>query len=81
MKVEIERGVRLRFDVEGTGLVPYAGAGGRLDPVCPPVCASDLVAAIDPKLVKLELFEQCGHGVFRDDPGRAFPALLGFISS
>ena len=28
MKVEIERGVQLWFDVEGAGLVRYARAGG-----------------------------------------------------
>jgi proline iminopeptidase len=58
---------------------PTLVLAGGLDPVCPPVCAHAIAAAIDPKLVRLELFERCGHGVFRDDPERAFRTLLEFI--
>jgi proline-specific peptidase len=59
---------------------PTLVLAGGLDPVCPPTCAREIADAIDPKLVRLELFEACGHGVFRDDPNRAFQVLLEFIT-
>jgi proline iminopeptidase len=58
---------------------PTLVLAGGLDPVCPPTCAHEIADAIDPKLVRLELFERCGHGVFRDDPQRAFRTLLEFV--
>ena len=58
---------------------PTLVLAGGLDPVCPPTCAREIAQAIDPALVRLELFERCGHGVFRDDPTRAFRVLLDFI--
>jgi pimeloyl-ACP methyl ester carboxylesterase len=59
---------------------PTLVLAGGLDPVCPPTCAREIAEAIDPTLVRLELFEQCGHGVFRDDPARAFRTLLDFVA-
>ena len=58
---------------------PTLVLAGGFDPVCPPTCAREIAAAIDPAFVRLELFEHCGHGVFRDDPTRAFRILLDFI--
>ena len=60
---------------------PTLVLAGGLDPVCPPTCAREIADAIDPKWVRLELFERCGHGVFRDDPARALRVLLEFVAS
>lgn len=60
---------------------PTLVLGGELDPVCPPSCSQEIAAGIAPQLVRLELFEGCGHGVFRDDPARAFPLLLDFVAA
>ena len=59
---------------------PTLVLAGELDPVCPPVCAEEIALSIAPTLVQLEIFRGCGHGVFRDDPGRAFPVLLEFVA-
>ena len=59
---------------------PTLVLAGGLDPVCPPTCAREIAEGIDPRLVRLELFERCGHGVFRDDPVRAFRMLLEFVA-
>jgi len=60
---------------------PTLVIAGALDPVCPPACAREIADAIDPKHVRLEVFERCGHGVFRDEPDRAFPVLLAFVAA
>lgn len=52
---------------------------GALDPVCPIEGMREIADAIDPALATLEVFDDCGHGVFRDDPARAFDSLRAFI--
>ncbi len=54
---------------------PTLALAGGLDPVCPPACAHEIAAAIDPALVRLELFETCGHGVFRRPRARLQDAV------
>lgn len=74
-----QRTMDLRAGLRNIACPTLVLAGG-LDPVCPPSCAREIAAGIDPALVRLDLFESCGHGVFRDDPPRAFRALREFIA-
>ena len=43
--------------------------------------SEDIVARIDPALVRFERFERAGHGVWVDDEARAFTVLADFIRS
>ena len=52
---------------------------GSDDPVMPVEGAEEVAAGIDPALVRLERLENCGHGVFAEDPDRAFALLRGFV--
>ena len=60
---------------------PTLVLAGALDPVCPKTASDEIVAAMSPDLVRYEVFENAGHGVFRDDPDRAFRVLREFILS
>ena len=53
--------------------------GGTEDPVTPFADAEDIAAALPANLVRLEKFDGCGHGVYRDDPERAFQLMREFI--
>jgi pimeloyl-ACP methyl ester carboxylesterase len=61
--------------------VPTLLLAGTLDPVCPIEGMEAIHAAIRPDLARFERFEGCGHGVFRDDPDRAFAVLRDFIAT
>ena len=54
---------------------------GELDPMCPIETSEEIVDALPAALVRFERFAGCGHGVFRDDPDRAFAVLRDFISA
>lgn len=60
---------------------PTLVLAGGLDPVCPKVGSDLIVEALPNGLVRYEVFEDAGHGVFRDDPDRAFAVLREFILS
>jgi proline iminopeptidase len=53
--------------------------GGEEDPICPIEDQEDIAAAVPAGLARFERFAGCGHGVFRDDPGRALSLLRGFV--
>ncbi len=75
-------GEQLTFDELpslGAVTVPVLVLAGALDPVCPLKASEDIVAHLPPHLVTFECFEHCGHGVFRDDPERAFSVLRDFV--
>lgn len=75
-------GEQLTFDELpslGAVTVPVLVLAGALDPVCPLKASEDIVAHLRPDLVRFECFDDCGHGVFRDDPARAFAVLREFI--
>lgn len=59
---------------------PTLVLAGALDPVCPKAGSDLMVAAMPLDLVRYEVFEGAGHGVFRDDPDRAFAVLREFIT-
>jgi pimeloyl-ACP methyl ester carboxylesterase len=60
---------------------PTLVLAGELDPVCPLTASEDIAAALPSHLVRFERFDGCGHGVFRDDPDRAFSVMRDFIVS
>jgi proline iminopeptidase len=60
---------------------PVLVLGGSDDPVCPIEDQEEIAAALPRHLVRFERFEGCGHGVFRDDPERAFALIREFICS
>jgi len=58
---------------------PTLVLGGDRDPITPIEDAGDIAAALPRELVRFERFADCGHGVFHDDPERAFRVLREFI--
>lgn len=52
---------------------------GALDPITPVVCAEEIFAALPPGLGRLEVFDNAGHGVHRDEPERAEAVLRAFL--
>jgi proline iminopeptidase len=60
---------------------PVLVLGGTEDPVCPIEDQEEIAAALPPHLVRFERFEGCGHGVFRDDPERAFALIREFVTA
>ena len=60
---------------------PTLVLGGALDPVCPIEDQAEIAAALPPALVRFERFENAGHGVYRDEPERAFQVLREFLAS
>ncbi len=51
------------------------------DPVTPIADSEDIVARLDPDIVRFERFEHAGHGVWIDDEERAFRVLREFIAA
>lgn len=60
---------------------PVLLLAGALDPVCPQKSMETIRAALPEKWVQWELFENAGHGVYRDDPERAMKIIRDFILS
>jgi pimeloyl-ACP methyl ester carboxylesterase len=60
---------------------PVLVLGGELDPVTPIECSDEIAAHLPSSVVRYERFAGCGHGVFRDDPTRAFAVLRDFIAT
>lgn len=67
--------------LEGLALAqcPVLVLAGELDPVCPIDASRDIVAALPEQWVQFEQFPGCGHGVWRDDPDKAFLPIRRFI--
>ena len=59
---------------------PTLVTGGEQDPVCPIEDQVDIAAALPAEWVRFERFDECGHGVYRDHPERAFALLREFIT-
>lgn len=58
---------------------PVLVLAGELDPVCPIDASRDIIAALPEQWVQFEQFPGCGHGVWRDDPDKAFLRIRRFI--
>lgn len=53
---------------------------GEQDPITPAEDAQDMADALPESLARLHRFEDCGHGVFRDAPDRAFELIRAFLA-
>ena len=60
---------------------PVLILSGDRDPMSPPQFNETLVKCLPPHLVRHERFENCGHGVFSDDPVRVFRIIREFVLS
>ncbi len=60
---------------------PVLILSGDSDPITPMAFSETIAAALPPRLVRFERFANCGHGVFGDDPERAFAVIRDFILS
>ena len=60
---------------------PILVLGGGLDPMYPIEDQEDIVRALPDDLVRFVRFDQCGHGVFRDDPKGAAIKIRDFIQT
>jgi pimeloyl-ACP methyl ester carboxylesterase len=58
---------------------PTLITAGDLDPITPLADSKDIAAAMTPGVARLEVFENAGHGVHRDQPDRFFKMLTEFI--
>ena len=60
---------------------PTLVLAGDVDPIMPISLSETMAACLPQHLVRFERFENCGHGVHRDDPERAFRVIREFILS
>ncbi|MEY2447590.1 MAG: hypothetical protein QOH79_1066 [Acidimicrobiaceae bacterium] len=74
-----QRTMDLRDDL-ATIRVPTLVLAGELDPVCPPSAQDEIVGALNPSVVQYELFDDCGHGTYRDQPDRTEQVLRAFLA-
>ena len=61
--------------------VPTLVLAGELDPVCPPSAQEEIVNALHPSVAQFELFDDCGHGTYRDQPERTERVLRDFFAA
>ena len=59
---------------------PTLVLAGGLDPITPVSCAEAILAALPQGLGELVVFEDAGHGAYRDHPERAEAVLRGFLA-
>lgn len=59
---------------------PVLLLSGADDPVTPAACAERFAASLPPDSADLRVFAGAGHGVFREAPEHAFPALRDFLA-
>ena len=60
---------------------PTLVLAGDKDPIIPISLSETMAGCLPQHLIRFERFENCGHGVHRDDPERAFRVLREFILS
>jgi len=58
---------------------PTLITAGELDPILPVADSKDIAAAMTPGVARLEVFENAGHGVHRDQPDLFFKMFDEFI--
>lgn len=76
-------GERRSYDLRGSlGAIaaPVLLLAGEDDPITPVTGARELAAALGPDRCRLEVFADCGHEVWRDQPDRAFAAMRAFLA-
>ena len=73
-----QRGMDLLTGLKAVRCPTLVLAGG-LDPITPVSCAEAILAALPQGLGELVVFEDAGHGAYRDHPDRAEAVLRGFL--
>ncbi len=58
---------------------PTLVLGGSEDPVTPVICSEEIAASIGDN-AELVIFDNCGHGVHRDEPERAEKVMRAFLT-
>ena len=58
---------------------PVLVLAGAEDPITPPHLAQEIYAALRPGVGTLQIFEDCGHGAFRDKPAQVFEVVRDFL--
>jgi len=59
---------------------PALVLGGGYDPITPPSCSREIFDALPRSVRRIELFDNAGHGVYRDEPERAEKLLREFFA-
>ena len=59
---------------------PVLVLAGAEDPITPPHLATEIVASIKPGLASLQIYDDCGHGAFRDSPEPVLKGIRQFIT-
>jgi proline iminopeptidase len=60
---------------------PALVLAGGYDPITPVTCAREIYDALPPSLRRIEIYENAGHGVYRDEPDRAEKLLRDFFAA
>ncbi|HWD29070.1 MAG TPA: alpha/beta hydrolase [Rhizomicrobium sp.] len=60
---------------------PALVLGGGYDPITPEVCAREIFDALPAAARRIEIFENAGHGIYRDEPERAEKVLREFFAA
>jgi proline iminopeptidase len=60
---------------------PTLVLAGGLDPITPPACAHAIEAALPDGFAELVMFDDAGHGAYRDEPDRAEAVLRKFLAA
>jgi pimeloyl-ACP methyl ester carboxylesterase len=63
----------------GRIVCPTLIIGGAKDPRCPPIVTRMFADGIRASLLRLEMFEACGHGPHIEEPERVMALLRHFI--
>lgn len=61
-------------------LCPTLILAGSQDPITPPHLAEEIAACVDPKLGTLRIFDDCGHGAFRDNSVLVLSTIREFVA-
>ncbi len=59
---------------------PTLVLAGRQDPMTPHECSTEILEGLAPGVGRLEIFEDCGHGSFRDQPEATEAVLRAFLA-
>lgn len=76
---EIRR-MDLRSELAGV-TCPVLVIAGREDPITPPAFSEVIAAHLPAHLTELRIFENCGHGPFRDDPDSVLAVMRRWIGA
>jgi proline iminopeptidase len=62
-------------------LCPTLILAGAEDPITPPHLSRELLTCIKEGLATLQVYDNCGHGAFRDDPQSVLQTIRDFVAT